>query len=108
MIELSTLVVVGIALGAAILGFTASRLISVQKEYTMANSADKLTSAFARVVALATTLQQDNTAKDATIADLKNQLAAVDPTAPADLAADEQAIAGVVTQADSIAPAPAA
>jgi len=65
----------------------------------MANSADKLTAAFDKVSAALKAEQAKN-------ADLTAQIAAVDPTATADLAADESAIANVVSQADALVPDP--
>lgn len=75
------------ASGSIILSFTAGQLFQIitRKDSAMANKSADLNALVAAVVALIN-------AKDAEIADLKSQLAAVDPTASADLAADEQAI----------------
>jgi hypothetical protein len=89
------------ALGAAILGLVAAQALFIRKEFAMANSADALTAAFAKVADALKAEQAKN-------ADLTAQLAAVDPTAPADLAADETAIAAVVSQADALVPPAAA
>jgi len=88
-----------IAICSAVIGFIAGRFISVRKESIMANSADKLTAAFDKVSAALKAEQAKN-------ADLTAQIAAVDPTATADLAADESAIANVVSQADALVPDP--
>lgn len=86
--------------GALLLAFVAGQAFQIitRKDSIMANSADALVAAFAPVVALVGTQAQE-------ISDLKAQLAAIDPTVSADLAADEAAIADTIAKAQALLPA---
>lgn len=86
--------------GTLLLAFVAGQAFQIitRKDSTMANSADALVAAFAPVVALVGTQAQE-------ISDLKAQLANIDPTVAADLAADEAAIADTIAKAQALLPA---
>ena len=88
--------------GALTLAFTAGRCFQLltRKEFAVSNSASQLVAAFAPVATLVGAQAQ-------TIADLRTQLAAIDPTVSDDLAADEAAIADVIAKARALLPADA-
>ena len=83
--------------GALTLAFTAGRgfQLLIPKEFEMSNSASQLIAAFAPVATLVAAQAQ-------TIADLRAQLAAIDPSVSDDLAADEAAIADVTVKAKAL------
>src|SRR5437899_615245 len=87
------------AAGSLTLAFTAGRLFQLltRKEFDVSNSASQLIAAFAPVATLVGAQAQ-------AIADLRTQLAAIDPTVSDDLAADEAAIAEVIAKAMALLP----